>query len=151
MGTVYSQSTEAISERTPRPLAGNALQFDLGSEIASLASEPAWTEHGHNARTLAKYADYRVVLVVLARGARMKEAQVDQSVIVHALAGRVRVHVPDNGVDMAHGIDVPAGHLLALDSCVAFDIEALDESAFLLSLGWSKARSGGGVHACERR
>jgi hypothetical protein len=90
-----------------------------------------------------------VVLVVLKHGARMKEAQVDQSVIVHALAGRVRVHVPDNGIDLAHGIDVPAGHLLALDSCVAFDIEALDESAFLLSLGWSKAR--GGAHACEAR
>jgi hypothetical protein len=144
MTTVYSQPTEPVSERTPRALAGSALRFDLDAEIAALKREPNYTS-GHNARTLAKYTDTRVVLVVLQRGARMHEAQLDQSMLVQALEGRVRVHVPGDGVDVAHGIDVGQGHLLALDSCVAHDIEALEESAFLLSLGWSKARTGGSV------
>ena len=146
MAPDYSQPTEPISDRTPRALAGSALRFDIEAEIAALKREPSWPANGHNARTLAKYADARVVLVVLQRGARMHEAQVDQTMTLQALHGRVRVHVPGNGVDVAHGIDVPRGHLLALDSCVAHDVEALEESAFLLSLGWSKARSG--AHSC---
>jgi hypothetical protein len=33
-------------------------------------------------------------------------------------------------------VDLPAGHLLALDQCVPHDVEAAEDSAFLLTLSW---------------
>ena len=136
----YSHPSEPISGRTPRPLAASALAFDLDAEIAALKAEPTWRATSHNARTLAKYADHRIVLVVLGAGSRVHTAQIDQSMTVAPRYGRVRVHLPDGSAD------VPAEHLLVLDSCVQHDIEALEESAFLLSIGWSKARPG--AEAC---
>ena len=48
------------------------------------------------------------------------------------VAGRLRLHVPGGTVDL------PVGHLLALDGKVPHDVEALEESAFLLTIGWPK-------------
>jgi hypothetical protein len=33
-------------------------------------------------------------------------------------------------------VDLPAGNLLALDQCVSHDVEASEDSAFLLTLSW---------------
>jgi quercetin dioxygenase-like cupin family protein len=32
--------------------------------------------------------------------------------------------------------DLPAGHLLALERAIAHDVEALEDSAFLLTIAW---------------
>jgi quercetin dioxygenase-like cupin family protein len=34
--------------------------------------------------------------------------------------------------------DLPAGHLLALDAAVPHDVEALEDSAFLLTIAWRR-------------
>lgn len=49
---------------------------------------------------------------------------------VHSLYGRIRLHMPEQVVDL------PAGRLLALDHCVPHDVEASEDSAFLLTLSW---------------
>ena len=126
------QTTGGVSERTPRSLTGAALSFDLATEAELLRREQAWHDHGHNARTLAKYTDFRVVLVVLKADARMRQAQSDQCMTVQPLSGSVRVYLPDS----LH--DVASGQLLTLGSCVPHEIVAVEESAFLLCLGWSK-------------
>lgn len=33
-------------------------------------------------------------------------------------------------------IDLPMGHVLALDGAVPHDVEALEDSAFLLTIAW---------------
>jgi quercetin dioxygenase-like cupin family protein len=121
-----------VSERTPRPLQGPTLRFDLAAEAAALKKEDAWRVNGHNARTLIKYADFRVVLIALKMGAHVAEHQTDQQATVHALSGELRLRLPQQTIDLA------AGDLLALDRAVAHDIEALEDSLFLLSIGWSK-------------
>jgi quercetin dioxygenase-like cupin family protein len=35
--------------------------------------------------------------------------------------------------------DLPAGHLLALDAAVPHDVEALEDSAFVLTVAWRAA------------
>jgi len=50
-----------------------------------------------------------------------------------ALSGRLRLHLP------AAPVDLPARHVLALEADVRHDVEALKESAFLLTLGWRGA------------
>jgi quercetin dioxygenase-like cupin family protein len=121
-----------VSERTPRPLHGAALRFDLAAEAEALKQEDAWRVNGHNARTLIKYEELRVVLIALKAGARLEQHQTDQHATVQALSGRLRLRLPDGVVDLA------AGDLLALDRAVAHDVEALEDSFLLLSMGWSK-------------
>jgi len=95
--------------------------------------EPAW-QAGHNAKTLVKHPDFRVVLIVLKAGARMHEHSTDQCVTIHALSGHLRVHLPDRTLELTQGA------LLALEQTVVHDVEALADSVFVLSLGWSAAR-----------
>ena len=118
--------------REPHPLSGTVLTFDLAAEASALMLEPTWKATGHNAKTLIKYPDFRVVLIALRAGARMEEHQTDHCVTVQVLGGRVRLHLPTTKADLAPGT------LLALDRTVSHDVEALEDSVFLLSLGWSK-------------
>jgi quercetin dioxygenase-like cupin family protein len=118
--------------REPHALAGTALTFDLAAEAEALVGEPTWQLHGHNAKTLVKHPDFRVVLIALRAGARMEEHKADQCVTIHVLSGALRLHLPRGTVDLS------AGGLLALEQTVLHDVEALAQSVFLLSLGWSR-------------
>jgi quercetin dioxygenase-like cupin family protein len=119
--------------RTPRPLTGTALTFDLAAEADRLKTESTWQAEGHNAKTLVKHPDFRVVLIALKPGGRMNEHKTDQCVTIHVLAGRLRLHLP------ARALELATGALVALEQTVLHDVEALEESVFLLSLGWSGA------------
>jgi quercetin dioxygenase-like cupin family protein len=118
--------------REPHPVSGTALKFNLGAEAAALVDEPTWRASGHNAKTLVKHPDFRVVLIALKAGARVSEHKTDHCVTIHALEGRLRLHVPGNTLDLAQG------ELLALEQTTLHDIEAVEDSVFVLSLGWSK-------------
>jgi quercetin dioxygenase-like cupin family protein len=119
--------------REPHPVNGTALVFDLEGEADALKAEAPWRSHGHNAKTLVKHPDFRVVLIALKAGARMPEHKADQCITIQALSGRLRLHLRERTLEL------PAGALLALEQTVLHDVEALEESVFLLSLGWSKA------------
>ena len=118
--------------RSPHALTGAALAFDLAAETHLLRSEPAWLNHGHNAKTLVKHSDVRVVLIALRAGEQMRKHSTDQCVTVHVLEGRLRLHV------LTQTMEVSAGTVLALEQMVTHDVEALEDSVFLLTLGWSK-------------
>jgi quercetin dioxygenase-like cupin family protein len=118
--------------REPHQVSGKALTFNLGAEAAALIDEPTWRSHGHNAKTLVKHPDFRVVLIALKAGARVSEHKTDHCVTIHALEGRLRLHVPGSTLDLAQG------ELLALEQTTVHDIEAVEDSVFVLSLGWSK-------------
>ncbi len=127
-----SNAIGSVSDRTPRPLDGRSLGFDIASELASLRAEGQYRDGGHNARTLLKNDGFRTVLVVLKPGARVQEHETYHHIALHGLEGRVRVHLPERAIEL------PAGALLGLGPCVPHDIEALEDSAFLLYLGWSE-------------
>jgi quercetin dioxygenase-like cupin family protein len=117
--------------RAPHPVNGTSLSFDLAAEADKLRREPTWQAHGHNAKTLVKHPDFRVVLIALRAGARMSEHKTDHCVTIHALEGQLRLQLPDGNVDLK------GGSLLALEQTVLHDIEAITDSLFVLSLGWS--------------
>jgi quercetin dioxygenase-like cupin family protein len=125
--------------RPPHPTNGTALTFNLAAEAAALVQEPTWQAHGHNAKTLVKHPDFRVVLIALKAGARMSEHKTDHCVTIHALQGRLCLHVPGSTLALA------AGELLALEQMVLHDIEALADSVFVLSLGWSQGAGPAGT------
>jgi quercetin dioxygenase-like cupin family protein len=116
-------------QRPPEPTAGVFLQFDLNAQIEQLKREPAW-QNGRNAKTMVKYPDFRVVLMVVKAKTRIEEHHADGRISVQTLAGHIRMHVAGNEFDL------PVGHLLALDHQVRHDVEALEDSAFLLTIAW---------------
>lgn len=123
------QPARTAALRSPGPLENPILSFDLNAEIEQLRKENAW-QGGRNSKTLVKYVDFRVVLTVLKSKARLHEHKAAGRISVQAVAGHIRMHVQDNVYDL------PAGHLLALERALPHDVEALEDSAFLLTIAW---------------
>lgn len=113
-------------------LTGRLLRFDLAAETEQLRQEDAWRTMSRNAKTLVKYPDLRLVLIVMKEGARMEGHKANESISIHALAGKLRLHLPQQAVEL------PAGHLLTLERTVPHDVEALEDSSFLLTISWPK-------------
>jgi quercetin dioxygenase-like cupin family protein len=75
-------------------------------------------------------ADLRIVLVAMKAGARIAEHRANETASIHTISGHVRLHLPEEVADL------PAGRLLVVECARRHDVEAVDESAFLLTLGW---------------
>ena len=55
-------------------LAGPLLQIDLERELQQLRREDSWQrETGRGSKTLAKYPDFRIVLILMKSGTRMRQ------------------------------------------------------------------------------
>lgn len=112
-------------------LSGPLLQFDLAGEIDQLHRDESWLQPtGRSSKTLVKHPDLRIVLIAMKANTRMHEHTAAGRISVHALTGHIRLHLPGRTVDL------PAGRLLALDQCVPHDVEAAEDSGFLLTLSW---------------
>jgi quercetin dioxygenase-like cupin family protein len=122
---------EFIEGTLSKPL----LQFDLASELKRLHSEESWLQAtGRSSKTLAKYPDLRIVLIAMKSNTRMQGHTAAARISVHTLSGHIRLRRPEQVVDL------PAGHLLTLDRSVPHDVEATEDSAFLLTLSWPRER-----------
>jgi quercetin dioxygenase-like cupin family protein len=112
-------------------LSRSVLQFNLASELDQLHRDESWSSPtGRSSKTLVKYSDLRIVLIAMKANTRMREHTAAGRISVHTLNGHIRLHLPEQVVDL------PAGNLLALDQCVSHDVEASEDSAFLLTLSW---------------
>ena len=107
----------------------NLVQFDLAREMAESEQKKPW-ESGHYAKTLFKKSDLRIVLISMERGARIKEHHADGTISVHILKGSIRFTVQGGGRDLL------PGNVLTLGASIKHEVEALEESAFLLTVSW---------------
>lgn len=127
--TVADASSELHSDRG---LQGPAVRFDLETEASRLRGDKTFAEHGHAAKTLLKHADLRVVLLVFKSGGKLKTHQTDHGITVQMVSGRVRMHLSQETIELG------AGQLAALERSVPHDVEALEDSVTLLSIGWGR-------------
>lgn len=123
--------SEFISDRTPRPLTGPVLCFNLPQEVASLRGEVEYSK-GHNGRTLIKNSDFRLVLVALQAGARVHEHRADLHLAIQPLSGHLRLHLADEVINLR------PDQLASLGRNQAYSIEAVEAAEFLLWVGWPK-------------
>ena len=131
----------AALSRLPQ-LAEPLLRFDLPEELEELRSKESWLrETGRSSKTLVKYPDFRIVLILMKANTHMIEPKAEGRISLQHLLGRMCVHLPDRK------IEVSSGQLLVLDCGMLHNIEALEESAFLLTISWDKGRH----HASELR
>src|SRR5581483_10776068 len=128
---------EGIEELNRLPgLAEPLLQIDLDQELQQLRREESWRrETGRSSKTLAKYPDFRIVLILMKSGTRMRQHKAEGRISIQQLKGQVRVHLSDREMTLS------TGHLLVLDCGVLHDVEALEESALLLTISWGRAKS----------
>jgi len=112
-------------------LAQALLQFDLSAEIEHLRKEESWQRgSGRSSKTLVKQPDFRIVLVAMKPNTEMKEHRAEGRISIQTIAGHLRLKLPNEIVEL------PIGHLLALDRGITHDVEALVESTFLLTISW---------------
>ena len=120
---------ESLAGHLTAPL----MDFNLTQEIAQLHEEEAWLRTGRNSKTLVKQPDFRIVLIALQKGGHIEEHSADARISIYTLSGHVKLQLPEQTVDM------PGGHLLVLDRALEHDLEALEESAILLTISWPHA------------
>lgn len=118
-------------QRVPDIAAGLSLEFELALEIEKLRREPAY-EGGRNAKTMVKYEDFRIVLTAIKGGTRIHEHHSAGRISVQTVAGHIRMRALDREFDL------PQGRLLVLDRGVQHDVEAIQDSAFLLTVAWPR-------------
>ena len=126
--------TKELRPAGTRRLADPVVEFDLPRITEKLRAEPAWKTEGHNAATIVKYPDLRIVLLALQGKAVMREHRADARISVQTLTGHARLRLPDRVVDL------PAGRGVALERGLLHDVEAIEESALLLTLSWAPER-----------
>jgi quercetin dioxygenase-like cupin family protein len=102
--------------------------FDLDACVCRLREVPAYEETGRNAEVLVKAPDLRLVLRVLRAGQRLPEHCSRGRLTIQVLEGEVRFGV---GEDSAYLV---AGQLLHLPDRASHTVEALADSAFLLTV-----------------
>ncbi len=105
--------------------------FEIASIAAEMRTESAYEREGHTARTLIRETDLRVVLLAMKGGGIIKEHSANETASLQVLSGRVSVHMPNRSVDLS------LGQLLVLESELPHTVEATEESALLLTLGWN--------------
>lgn len=113
-------------------LTGPLLEFDLAAETEQLRQEDTWATTLRSAKTLVKYPDLRVVLIALKAGRHMEGHKADGSISIQGLTGKLKLHLPQQTVE------VPAGRLLTLERALPHDVEALQDSSFLLTISWPR-------------
>ena len=124
-----SSTTTSLADGT---MVDRMAHFDLNHEIADAANKKPWPA-GQYAKTLFKKHDFRVVLINMERGAHMKEHHADGTISVQVVKGKVRMNVGGKPYELA------AGNLFTLGASIRHDVEAVDDSAFLLTISWPSA------------
>jgi len=123
------ESTSTLN-RLPH-LADSLLHFNLSDELRNLQEEDSWSRGtGRSSKTLAKYPDFRIVLVVMKPGSEMKEHHADARISIQTIQGRIRLQLPDRALELG------GGELMRLESGIAHDVKAVEESAFLITVSW---------------
>src|SRR5215467_11318694 len=112
------------------------LTLDLNREIKQLRSEERW-QSGHTAKTVAKYPDFRVVLIVMKTGGRLEKHRTVGRISVQTLEGKIRFSTADRSVEVA------PGQMLTLEHDIPHDVEAITDNAFLLTIAWRDTSSVG--------
>ena len=127
-------SSQTGREHEVGTLTAPLLTRDLNREIEQLRSEGRW-QSGHTAKTLAKYPDFRVVLIVMKAGGRLEKHRTEGRISVQSLEGKIRFSTAERSVELA------SGQMLTLEHDIPHDVEGIVDSAFLLTIAWRDASS----------
>lgn len=114
--------------RERRVTAAPLISLSLEDELEQLKKEPEWLSGHRNSVTLVKTSRWSIVLVALQQGSSMCGHEVAGPITVSVLSGAIRFKAGDQTRI------VRSNGLLSLDGDISHEIEALEHSAFLLTV-----------------
>ncbi|MEO6924206.1 MAG: hypothetical protein ABI142_10305 [Bryocella sp.] len=111
-------------------LSAAVISKNVSHEIAKLKSASSWHEAtGRSSETLAKYTGFSVVLVLMKEATQMCTHHADEATSLYVIQGHIRIHLSEEQC-----ADLGVGELLVLEAGLKHDVEAREESAFLLTI-----------------
>ena len=108
---------------------GGQVAVDIRAEIARLKSEPAWAGNDRHGSSLVRGDGINVALMMLKAGAKLQEHHTRAPITVQVIEGKI------NFVAKGRAQVATAGTLIALDRAIEHSVEALEESAIVLTVG----------------
>jgi len=117
-----------MNESEARKLDSPLMIFSLAEESARLGSGKQWASNGRSAITLMKTSDFRIVLIALGLGKIMHEHRAEGPITLLVQQGLIRLK--------ADGLEhvLQREMLVTLGHGITHEIEALEESTFLLTI-----------------
>jgi len=116
-------------------------QFDLLHEVADSEKKKPW-QSGHYAKTLFKKSDFRAVLITMEKSSKLKEHHTDGTISVQVIKGQILFTVQGRAHTLA------TGSLFTLGPSIKHEVEATQDSAFLLTISWPTSEA---LRALEHR
>jgi quercetin dioxygenase-like cupin family protein len=108
---------------------GGLVAVDIRAEIARLKGEPAWASGDRHGSSLIKGDGINVALMMLKKGAKLQQHHTRAPITVQVIEGRI------NFIAKGKTQLVTAGTIVALDRAIEHSVEAVEESALLLTVG----------------
>jgi len=108
---------------------GGLVAVDIRAEIARLKREPAWAGGDRHGSSLVKGDGINVALMMLKKGAKLQEHHTRAPITLQVIEGRI------NFVAKGKTQLVTAGTMVALDRAIEHSVEAIEESALVLTVG----------------
>jgi quercetin dioxygenase-like cupin family protein len=102
--------------------------FSVQRALEQLRTEAAWKVGDRNAMTLVKTDKVRVVLIGLKKWASLLEHRVEGPMTLYVLEGAIKFVVGSHYCTLSHS------GFVCLEHAIPHDVEALEESAFLLTI-----------------
>ena len=122
-----SKSPASSSQEASIMMEGHSAELDLEKELAEMHRSPEW-QSGMARKALIRYPDFQVTLRAMKANTRIPEHHNPGRICVQTVRGHIRMHAD------GRLFDLPQGKALVLDRALTHDVEALDESAFLLTV-----------------
>lgn len=104
------------------------MAFDIPAELREMKAGEQWRTSRRGAKTLVKNDQLRIVLVALSSAMRLDEHKAEGAITVSVVQGKIRFTANGQNCDLA------AGSLLALAGGIPHAVEALEESAFIVTV-----------------
>ena len=112
----------------PRKLDQPMMAFAIVEEISKLKADQRSTNQGKRSAILAKNEHVRIVLAVLAKGEVLQEHGTEGQITVAVVQGAIRFDA------LNERVRPKAGALLTLRSGIRHSVEALEHSAFVITV-----------------
>jgi quercetin dioxygenase-like cupin family protein len=108
---------------------GGLVAVDIKAEIARLKGEPAWATGDRHGSSLVKGDGINVALMMLKKGAKLQAHHTRAPITLNVIEGRI------NFIAKGRTQLAAAGTMVALDRAIEHSVEALEESAIVLTVG----------------
>jgi quercetin dioxygenase-like cupin family protein len=112
-----------------RAMAAPVLRFDLQRELGPLRQQPSYQKGNPSGRTLVKEPDLRIMLMAIRAGGRLQKHSASGPISIQAIEGPLRVLLPGESIELT------TGELLVVETGIRHEIVAMEDSAFLLTIG----------------